>query len=293
MFIYRTENRSQSEDLFKNVIRECANTKGNESFQKAATKISTRPRSQKKTLQVIEEINKTDSGSSYIDSSSDDESVEHCTDYLTGPGVTDYDMNIIELPDFTPFIVHNINILKLFLILRTSWKSVIESLESDYEKKIVLNLHCLVDCVRLLSKQQVPTDTFSVNNLDKGSLKKFTLESLLNNECHVVVGGSSSTLSTNSKARKRFDPTLQGKKADCAASIVVEGSKKSLVIDETKFMKNNVEFTCRYGSMLFNLTKDSADGLQEYMLGNRILDIPLEGTKIDLYSLDLRYKSLL
>lgn len=107
------------------------------------------------------------------------------------------------------------------------------------------------------------------------------------------MGGSSSTLSTNSKARKRFDPTLQGKKADCAASIVVEGSKKSLVIDETKFMKNNVEFTCRYGSMLFNLTKDSADGLQEYMLGNRILDIPLEGTKIDLYSLDLRYKSLL
>lgn len=69
---------------------------------------------------MIEEINKTDSGSSYIDSSSDDESVEHCTDYLTGPGVTDYDMNIIELPDFTPFIVHNINILKLFLMYRES-----------------------------------------------------------------------------------------------------------------------------------------------------------------------------
>ncbi|KAI9256755.1 hypothetical protein EDC94DRAFT_677317 [Helicostylum pulchrum] len=380
--IYGTDDRKQSEEQFKSTIIVCKNTKGKENFKEVANDIfdkkfiilNTRPvnsywnkiqnqvdtRVLKEALteeniassslkkqtasQVIEELNKSESDSDYVDDDSDGESIEYSIDYLTGPGVTDYDLSITERPEFTSFIINNINISKRFLryrdsivrkakdmkplsfderlvlnfimvinenkakppyLLDSEWDSVIKSLESEYGTNLfdhaLLNQLCSFTFERKKSRREdiINTfedsaikkiltvfneyygNTFSVNNLDEDSFMQFTLEPLLNvifkNEGSVVIDGSSSTLDTNSKTRKKFDPTFQGKKADYVVSVLVEGSKKSLLINETKSMKSNVKSTCGDDSKLFNLMKNSVDDLQEYTLGNRTLGIHLEG----------------
>lgn len=103
---------------------------------------------------------------------------------------------------------------------------------------------------------------------------------------------SSSSLQSGKSSRKRFDSSLLAKEADYCVSAFCNGHKMNIILNETKPVKSTVKQSNGDDIKLASIMKDTLGALYKNVIGDQILGMLIQGTRVEFYIMDLKYTSI-